>query len=97
MLLHNAEDPAEPHISGYVDPTRTSNAEVTTDNPLDPLIGRHDERATLHELAASVRIGVSRVLLLIGDAGIGKTALLNDLAVADHGLAVLRLTGAVAE
>jgi predicted ATPase len=39
---------------------------------------RHDERAALDVLVADARAGRSRVLVLSGEAGVGKTALLDD-------------------
>ncbi len=67
------------------------------DDPPETLVGRRAERAALRQLALDVRGGASRVLVLHGDAGIGKTALLDDLAAAAQGTAVARLVGAEAE
>ena len=44
------------------------------------LLGRRSECAALDELVASVRTGQSRALVVRGDAGVGKTALLEYLA-----------------
>jgi DNA-binding CsgD family transcriptional regulator len=41
------------------------------------LLGRRQECAALDEVAADVRAGMSRVLVLRGDAGVGKSALLR--------------------
>src|SRR4051812_14870926 len=62
------------------------------------LRGRRDECAALDELLARVRAGESRVLVLRGEAGIGKTALLEH--VADHagdGVRVARCFGVQGE
>jgi predicted ATPase len=40
------------------------------------LLGRRDECAALDRLVADVLAGSSRVLVLRGDAGVGKSALL---------------------
>src|ERR1700742_3684587 len=45
----------------------------------DVLFGRQDECATLDGLIAATRAGRSQVLVVRGEAGIGKTALLDYL------------------
>ena len=44
------------------------------------LLGRRDECDALDRLLADVFAGASRVLVLSGDAGVGKSALLNYLS-----------------
>jgi predicted ATPase len=44
------------------------------------LFGRDDECATLQQIVNSVRTGDSRALVLHGEAGVGKSALLDRLA-----------------
>jgi DNA-binding CsgD family transcriptional regulator len=61
------------------------------------LVGRRDELATLAAVAESAASGRSGVLVLSGDPGIGKTALLDDLAESPHGLVVVRLNGTETE
>ncbi|MFG1925962.1 AAA family ATPase [Cryptosporangium sp. NPDC048952] len=61
------------------------------------LIGRHDECRTLDELVEAVRTGHSRALLVRGEAGIGKSALLTYAQSRASGLRVLRTTGIPAE
>src|SRR5689334_2566368 len=61
------------------------------------LRGRDAERARLGELLDAVRGGASAALVLRGEAGIGKTALL-ELAVAEaHGCQVARAIGVQSE
>jgi DNA-binding CsgD family transcriptional regulator len=61
------------------------------------LRGREHERETLAGLLGAVRGGRSGALLLLGEAGIGKTSLLDDMTAAAGDLAVLRVAGAEAE
>lgn len=58
-----------------------------------PFVGREDELAALHELAATVTRGRRAAALVVGDPGIGKSRLLGEFAHALRGLAVLRMTG----
>jgi len=67
------------------------------DDPSDVLVGRMSERATLHDFVASVRAGAGAVLVIRGDPGIGKTALLDDLAATHPDLTTERIIGAEAE
>ena len=57
------------------------------------LQGRVDERAALDGLLADVRRGESRSLILRGEAGIGKTALLDYLVASASDLTVARAVG----
>jgi hypothetical protein len=61
------------------------------------LQGRVTECALLGELLADVRGGRSRSLLLRGEAGIGKTALLDYLTASAKDLTVLRAVGVESE
>ncbi len=61
------------------------------------LIDRHGERDELERLVAGVRAGQSRVLVLRGDAGVGKTALLRQLSVAAEGCRIARAAGVESE
>ncbi|MFJ9942072.1 helix-turn-helix transcriptional regulator [Streptomyces erythrochromogenes] len=59
--------------------------------------GRRTERAELEQLVADARTGMSGVLVLRGNAGIGKTALLDHAVASASSLRVTRLAGAEAE
>jgi DNA-binding CsgD family transcriptional regulator len=62
-----------------------------------PLLGRLSERAALDELVASLRAGPSRPLVLRGEAGVGKSALLEYLVQHASGCRITRATGVEAE
>jgi DNA-binding CsgD family transcriptional regulator len=70
---------------------------ANSNNPMPALVGRRDECATLGELLDAVRAGESRVLVVRGEAGIGKTALLRHLNDRAEGFRVLRATGVESE
>ena len=57
------------------------------------LVDREHERDTLDRLVASIRAGESRALVVSGDAGVGKTALLDYLAGNASGCRVVRTVG----
>jgi DNA-binding CsgD family transcriptional regulator/tetratricopeptide (TPR) repeat protein len=61
------------------------------------LRGRGDECAQLDELASAIRRGESRSLVLRGEAGIGKTALLDYLVSSASDLLVVRAVGVESE
>ena len=61
------------------------------------LLGRRSECAALEELVASVRAGPSRALVLRGEAGAGKSALLDYLAQCAKGCHVARAAGVESE
>ncbi|OBB58232.1 LuxR family transcriptional regulator [Mycobacterium sp. 852013-51886_SCH5428379] len=58
-----------------------------------PLHGRTRETAALDEVTAAVRAGRSQVLVLRGEAGVGKTALLEHLLDRADGLRCLHVSG----
>ncbi|MEU2778235.1 AAA family ATPase [Streptomyces sp. NPDC007162] len=62
-----------------------------------PMVGRHSERAAIGRLLESVRDGFSGVLVLTGDAGVGKSRLLEYAAESAQDLTVVRLVGVEAE
>jgi DNA-binding CsgD family transcriptional regulator len=61
------------------------------------LLGRHSEREALDGLVASARAGQSRVLVLRGEAGVGKTALLEYLLERAEGCRIARTAGVESE
>ncbi|NUT42106.1 MAG: AAA family ATPase, partial [Thermoactinospora sp.] len=62
------------------------------------MIGRDDEAALLNSLLTGSRSGQGNAVIVYGEAGIGKTALLAHIAAgAPEDLAVLRATGVEAE
>jgi DNA-binding CsgD family transcriptional regulator len=61
------------------------------------LIDRREEREALGRLLESIRVGQSAVLVLRGDAGIGKTALLEHVAEAAGGCRIARAVGVQSE
>jgi len=61
------------------------------------LVGRSREVSVLDGLVSAVRAGESRVLVVRGDAGVGKTALLDHLAGHADGCRVVRAAGVQSE
>jgi DNA-binding CsgD family transcriptional regulator len=61
------------------------------------LLGRKDEQLALDRLFAQAREGRSGVLALVGEPGIGKTALLEHAAESADGMRILRARGIEAE
>jgi DNA-binding CsgD family transcriptional regulator len=61
------------------------------------LIDRDAERDTLDRFVAAVRAGQSQALVLCGEAGVGKTALLDYLAANASGCRIARTTGCQSE
>src|ERR1700736_7000584 len=61
------------------------------------LLGRRSECAVLDELVASVRSGPSRALVLRGEAGVGKSALLEYLVAHASGCGIAQATGVESE
>ena len=61
------------------------------------LLGRHTECAALDQLVTSVRSGPSRALVLRGEAGVGKSALLGYLLQHASGCDVVRAAGVESE
>jgi AAA ATPase domain len=61
------------------------------------LTNRDTERAVLDEFVAAVRAGQSRVLVVRGEPGVGKTALLDYLAGQVQGCRLVRVVGVQSE
>jgi DNA-binding CsgD family transcriptional regulator len=66
-------------------------------HPSSGLVGRIGERDALERLVSGVRAGQSRVLVLRGEAGVGKTALLRHLSAAADGCRIARAAGVASE
>src|SRR5947199_7026302 len=61
------------------------------------LVGRRLERDAVDDVLAAARRGGSAVLVLTGEAGVGKTALLEDAAAHAAGMQLLRARGVESE
>ena len=61
------------------------------------LVGRDARAAVLDALVAGARLGASGVLVVTGEAGIGKTALLDHAPSGAEDMHVLRVAGTEAE
>jgi DNA-binding CsgD family transcriptional regulator len=61
------------------------------------LVGRQAEQQAIDRLAAAARLGVSGVLVLTGEAGSGKTALLDSFVAAHDDMQLMRATGLESE
>src|SRR3954451_16019438 len=65
--------------------------------PSSGLLDRVPERDALERLVVGVRTGQSGVLVLRGEAGVGKTALLGHLSAAAEGCRIARAAGVESE
>jgi DNA-binding CsgD family transcriptional regulator len=70
---------------------------MTHGDPRGRLLGRRGECEALDQLLARLRTGRSPVLVLRGEAGVGKTALLEYLLDQASGCRIVRAAGAEAE
>jgi DNA-binding CsgD family transcriptional regulator len=70
---------------------------MVTEGPAKVLHGRRNEREVLGRLLVAVRGGQSRVLVVSGEAGVGKTALLESVIGSASGLRVVRAVGVESE
>src|SRR5580700_3169548 len=70
---------------------------MVTEGPAELLHGRRSEREALERLLAAVRGGQSGVLVVCGEAGVGKTALLESAIRSASGFRVLRAVGVESE
>jgi DNA-binding CsgD family transcriptional regulator len=61
------------------------------------LLGRDSEREAVGRLVTTARLGVGGTLVLMGEPGVGKTALLDDTLASLDEMRVLRATGLEAE
>src|SRR5215469_14029145 len=69
----------------------------TRPEPISALLDRQRERAALDSLLEDLRSGCGRALVVRGEAGVGKSALLEYVAEAAAGMRVARAVGAEAE
>src|SRR6478609_10751589 len=76
---------------------KTGGRTVPVQGSTPSLLGRPGEQETLRRLVANVRGGQSAVLVLRGEAGIGKTELLRDLISQATGFTVARAVGVESE
>ena len=74
-----------------------STVTMSSDDPETRLRGRRGERAALDRVLDTARAGSSAVLVLCGEAGVGKTALLDYAASRASGFRVLRASGVESE
>jgi AAA ATPase domain len=70
---------------------------MATPHPGPGLLGRQSERAALDLLVRAVRTGESQALVVRGEAGVGKSALLEYVAERAAGCRILRAIGVEAE
>ncbi|MEA2242388.1 MAG: hypothetical protein QOD24_1944, partial [Solirubrobacteraceae bacterium] len=70
---------------------------MSTEGLAGVLHGRHHEREVLDRLLEAVRGGRSRVLVVTGEPGVGKTALLASAIVSASGFRVMRAVGVESE
>ena len=70
---------------------------MTHVDPRGPLLGRRGECEALDQLLARLRTGRSPVLVLRGEAGVGKSSLLEYLVDEASGCRIVRAAGAEAE
>jgi hypothetical protein len=64
-----------------------------TEHRDDVLVGRVEERRLLDAAVEGIRDGMSSVLVVSGEAGIGKTALMDDVVGSVNGIRVVRTAG----
>jgi DNA-binding CsgD family transcriptional regulator len=70
---------------------------MVTEGPAKVLHGRRSEREALERLLEAVRGGQSQVLVVSGEAGVGKTALLESAMGSASGFRVMRAVGVESE
>ena len=76
------------------DPASTT---IPTATPTSRLIGRRREQVAINELLQAARDGTGGVLVLHGEPGVGKTALLADTAQAGSGFRIISAVGVEGE
>ncbi len=76
---------------------RNYGGDMRADSAFRSLTGRNEESETLECLLAAVRDGRSGVLVLRGEAGVGKTALLQQATRAAGDMRIVRVTAVQSE
>ena len=76
---------------------RYGRSRMVSEGPAEVLHGRRSEREALEVLLAAVRGGQSGVLVVCGEAGIGKTALLESAIGSASGFRLARAVGVESE
>ncbi|HWX97507.1 MAG TPA: LuxR C-terminal-related transcriptional regulator [Solirubrobacteraceae bacterium] len=74
-----------------------ASAKTTTASPTKRLVGRRRERDALSQLLQSALGGTGGVLVVHGEAGVGKTALLDDTAETASGFRIVSAVGVEGE
>jgi hypothetical protein len=70
---------------------------MVSEGPAEVLHGRRVEREALERLLETVRGGQSRVLVVSGEPGVGKTALLESAISSASGFRIMRAVGVESE
>src|SRR5947209_3873600 len=70
---------------------------MVSEGPAEVLHDRRSEREALGRLLEAARGGQSRVLVMSGDAGVGKTALVESAITSASGFRVMRAVGVESE
>src|ERR1700712_5614210 len=70
---------------------------MSTSNLRPPLLGRRAQGQQLDRLLTRVRAGQGQALVLRGDAGVGKSALLDYLVTKASGCRIARVAGVESE
>src|ERR1700737_4186375 len=84
------------------DGSARSEASTGAESPAAPvvpdvLVGRSADCGALDDLVEAVRSGLSRSLVIVGEAGIGKTSLLRYAGTAACGLRTVSIAGVESE
>jgi DNA-binding CsgD family transcriptional regulator len=77
--------------------TEPASATIPGATPRGRLIGRGREQVAINELLQAARDGTGGVLVLHGEPGVGKTALLDDTAQAANGFRIVSAVGVEGE
>lgn len=84
MAHHFLLEPIEPVVvKGRKDPVSVSKLigarSITEPRPTTPIVGRARELAKLDEVSGELAAGRGQVLLILGEAGLGKSRMLSEL------------------